>query len=124
MLLTQRLSLFVKCLKQISFLFSFVQKNPNNLDILAFWLANTSRLLHDMKQYSGDRVGGQFTSACMRGNLPQPYTPSPSVCLITSLFFSKNSCSLSLRVSLGSGNYIYRTREKCFIRISKHHEVN
>ncbi len=32
------------------------QKNPNNLDILAFWLANTSRLLHDMKQYSGDRV--------------------------------------------------------------------
>ena len=35
------------------------QKNPNNLDILAFWLANTSRLLHDMKQYSGDRVSGQ-----------------------------------------------------------------
>jgi len=32
------------------------QKNPSNLDILAFWLANTSRLLHDMKQYSGDRV--------------------------------------------------------------------
>ena len=32
------------------------QKNPNNLDILAFWLANTSRLLHDMKQYSGDKV--------------------------------------------------------------------
>ncbi|XP_078360518.1 unconventional myosin-Va-like [Oculina patagonica] len=33
-----------------------VKKNPNNLDILAFWLANTSRLLHDMKQYSGDRA--------------------------------------------------------------------
>lgn len=32
------------------------QKNPNDLDILAFWLANTSRLLHDMKQYSGDKV--------------------------------------------------------------------
>ncbi|XP_022802810.1 unconventional myosin-Va-like isoform X2 [Stylophora pistillata] len=33
-----------------------VKKNPNNLDILAFWLANTSRLLHDMKQYSGDKA--------------------------------------------------------------------
>ncbi|XP_068711585.1 unconventional myosin-Va-like isoform X2 [Montipora foliosa] len=33
-----------------------VKKSPSNLDILAFWLANTSRLLHDMKQYSGDRV--------------------------------------------------------------------
>ncbi|XP_074612959.1 unconventional myosin-Va-like isoform X2 [Acropora palmata] len=33
-----------------------VKKHPENLDILAFWLANTSRLLHDMKQYSGDRA--------------------------------------------------------------------
>ena len=39
----------------------FLQKNPENLDILAFWLANTSRLLHDMKQYSGDRVSGRST---------------------------------------------------------------
>ncbi|XP_048581655.1 unconventional myosin-Va isoform X2 [Nematostella vectensis] len=32
-----------------------IKKNPN-LDMLAFWLANTLRLLHDMKQYSGDRA--------------------------------------------------------------------
>ena len=43
-----------------------LQKNPNNLDILAFWLANTSRLLHDMKQYSGDRVSGQSTLLYVR----------------------------------------------------------
>ena len=47
------------------------QKNPNNLDILAFWLANTSRLLHDMKQYSGDRVS-------IRGTIGYILTESPA----------------------------------------------
>lgn len=57
------------------------QKNPNDLDILAFWLANTSRLLHDMKQYSGDKVSlsimsiGSITDRCSHMEPTPPSRP-------------------------------------------------
>ena len=57
------------------------QKNPNDLDILAFWLANTSRLLHDMKQYSGDKVSlsimsiGSITDRCSHIEPTPPSRP-------------------------------------------------
>lgn len=33
-----------------------MQKNNNDFEMTSFWLANTSRLLHCLKQYSGDEV--------------------------------------------------------------------
>lgn len=35
-----------------------VQKNNEDFETTSFWLANTSRLLHCLKQYSGDEVRG------------------------------------------------------------------
>lgn len=34
----------------------YVQKNSDDFEMTSFWLANTSRLLHCLKQYSGDEV--------------------------------------------------------------------
>lgn len=34
----------------------YVQKNSEDFEMTSFWLANTSRLLHCLKQYSGDEV--------------------------------------------------------------------
>ena len=31
-------------------------RNHDNLDLLAFWMANTCRLMHDIKQFSGNQV--------------------------------------------------------------------
>lgn len=33
-----------------------LQKNNEDFEMTSFWLANTSRLLHCLKQYSGDEV--------------------------------------------------------------------
>lgn len=33
-----------------------LQKNNDDFEMTSFWLANTSRLLHCLKQYSGDEV--------------------------------------------------------------------
>lgn len=38
-----------------------VQKNSDDFEMTSFWLANTSRLLHCLKQYSGDEVRIQMT---------------------------------------------------------------
>lgn len=38
------------------FLLIYVQKNSDDFEMTSFWLANTSRLLHCLKQYSGDEV--------------------------------------------------------------------
>lgn len=37
-------------------LFTSLQKNNDDFEMMSFWLANTSRLLHCLKQYSGDEV--------------------------------------------------------------------
>lgn len=37
-----------------------LQKNAEDFDTTSFWLANTSRLLHCLKQYSGEEVIGLF----------------------------------------------------------------
>ena len=81
------------------------QKNPNDLDILAFWLANTSRLLHDMKQYSGDKVSlsitsiGSITDRCshMEPTPPsQPYSRVRPKTEPTALKFTFNMISKGL----------------------------
>jgi len=33
-----------------------IQNHHGNLDLLAFWLANTCRLMHNLRQYSGEQV--------------------------------------------------------------------
>lgn len=36
-----------------------LQKNSEDFEMTSFWLANTSRLLHCLKQYSGEEVRKQ-----------------------------------------------------------------
>jgi myosin-5 len=40
----------IKAIKKV------LKKNVNDFEMVSFWLANTSRLLHCLKQYSGDEV--------------------------------------------------------------------
>ena len=49
-----------------------LQKNNDDFEMTSFWLANTSRLLHCLKQYSGDEVAPppQVTSLTSRSDLP------------------------------------------------------
>lgn len=44
----------------------YLQKNSDDFEMTSFWLANTSRLLHCLKQYSGDEVRKQSTQQCWR----------------------------------------------------------
>lgn len=34
----------------------FQQRKGNDFEVVSFWLANTCRLMHCLKQYSGDEV--------------------------------------------------------------------
>ena len=47
----------------ISMKFCFLfQKRQDDVETITLWLSNTCRLLHNLKQYSGEKVGGhRFT---------------------------------------------------------------
>lgn len=34
----------------------FLQRKGNDLEVVSFWLSNTCRLMHCLKQYSGEEV--------------------------------------------------------------------
>lgn len=61
-----------------------LQKNED-FETTSFWLANTSRLLHCLKQYSGDEVGGKRSVlSALRVPLRLPDDPESDVFLLSS----------------------------------------
>lgn len=47
------------------FFFFICQKRGDDFETVSFWLSNTCRFLHCLKQYSGDEVRMEFTFTLM-----------------------------------------------------------
>lgn len=53
-----------------NFMLFILQKN-DDFEMTSFWLANTSRLLHCLKQYSGDEVTFFWIFVCIKTEIPK-----------------------------------------------------
>lgn len=58
--------------------FFFPQKHNEDFEMTSFWLSNTCRLLHCLKQYSGDEVRVEITQRLKGTQKPLKHPRSPA----------------------------------------------